>query len=194
MEIPSLSRDLLADVPPAVVVALGVTFVLLLVLRVAAGRRRATPSLRNKLKAIKRAPVSPVAVLNRAEQNLFQELSGIIAQSPRHRLLVQVSMGEFLRLAGKGASNSLRQTVFNLFNAKRVDMLIVDAAWQPVMAIEYQGGGHYRGNAKSRDAIKRAVCERAGIRFMEVPAEGLTPGQRRDLSALVGARTLVAAE
>ncbi|RYE98922.1 MAG: DUF2726 domain-containing protein, partial [Oxalobacteraceae bacterium] len=30
---------------------------------------------------------------------------------------------------------------------------------------------HYRGNAAERDAVKRTVLAKAGIRYIEVPAE-----------------------
>lgn len=69
----------------------------------------------------------------------------------------------------------------NAFNAKRVDFLIVDADWEPCVAIEYQGSGHYKGNARARDAIKRAVCEKADVAFMEVATDGLSAAQVRDL-------------
>ena len=45
-----------------------------------------------------------------------------------------------------------------------------DRGW-PLAVIEFQGKGHYRGNAAERDAVKRTVLAKAGIRYIEVPAE-----------------------
>ncbi|MPN33437.1 hypothetical protein SDC9_180924 [bioreactor metagenome] len=38
----------------------------------------------------------------------------------------------------------------------------------PVAVIEYQGSGHYKGNAKVRDEIKKIACEKAGIKYLPV--------------------------
>lgn len=157
-------------------------------------RRRPSPSLRRTLTAIRRTTLEPRAVLNLSERKLHRELSRIVGQSRTHTLLAQVSMGEFLRARDARTSRSRWQTVFNAFNAKRVDFLIVDADWLPCIAVEYQGKGHYQGNARARDAIKRAVCERAGITFMEVASAGLTPCQTRDLHNVLSARGSIAAE
>ena len=54
---------------------------------------------------------------------------------------------------------------------------MVDGKGWPLAVIEYQGRRHYRGNAAARDAVKRTVLPRAGIRYIEVPAE---MSKRRD--------------
>lgn len=159
-----------------------------------AKRRRSPPSLRRTLTAIGRTTLEPRAVLNLSERKVHRALLQIVGQSRGHTLLTQVSMGEFLRADGKRTSRSRWQTVFNAFNAKRVDFLIVDADWLPCIVVEYQGTGHYQGNARARDAIKRAVCERAGITFMEVVSAGLTPRQARDLRDRLTSRGTIAAE
>jgi hypothetical protein len=56
-------------------------------------------------------------------------------------------------------------------NSKRADFLVVDNRGWPLLAIEYQGRGHYRGNASKRDAVKRTVLARAGIHYIEVSAQ-----------------------
>ncbi len=68
---------------------------------------------------------------------------------------------------------------YQLINAKRVDMLIVDREYWPVAAVEYQGSGHHLGNAAQRDAIKREALRKAGIDFLEV-CEGDTAAMLRD--------------
>ncbi|WP_341862243.1 DUF2726 domain-containing protein [Gymnodinialimonas sp. 57CJ19] len=133
-------------------------------------------------------------VLNQSERAVHRALADIVRQSGSHTLLAQVSMGEFLRLDRKGMPPSKWQTVFNAFNPKRVDFLIVDADWMACCVIEYQGSGHYQGDAKARDAVKRAVCDQAGVPLVEVEKSGLTAGQRRDLHDLLGTISRVAAE
>jgi hypothetical protein len=49
-----------------------------------------------------------------------------------------------------------------------MDILIIDAGGYPAAAIEYQGGGHYRGNAAARDAVKGEALRRAGVPMVEV--------------------------
>mmetsp|Transcript_4142 Transcript_4142/g.7499 ORF Transcript_4142/g.7499 Transcript_4142/m.7499 type:complete len:193 (+) Transcript_4142:393-971(+) len=175
----------LTDIPGVVV---AVPMLLLLCAAVAgkARRRKSAPSLSRTLRIINQAPVRATPVLNKSEQSLHAALSEIVGQSRTHRLLVQVSMGEFLRLEGRGSSRSKWQTVFNVYNAKRVDFLIVGADWTPRVVIEYQGRGHYKGNARARDAIKRAVCDRADVAFMEVASEGLNAAQIRELCNMLG--------
>ncbi|MBY4893125.1 DUF2726 domain-containing protein [Rhodobacteraceae bacterium N5(2021)] len=168
--------------------------ILLLGLFTGKGRRSAPASLRRTLRSIRRAPLTPQLVLNQSERKVHRELSHIVAESRAHTLLSQVSMGEFLRQDGQQTSRATWQTVFNAFNAKRVDFLIVDADWLPIFVIEYQGSGHFQGNARDRDAIKRAVCDRAGIAFIEVVSSGLSAAQARDLRQGLTQHSVLAAE
>ncbi len=77
-----------------------------------------------------------------------------------HRLFAQTCLGEVLASAHANAFRSI--------NSKRVDMLIVDTGGFPVAAIEYQGAGHYQGNAAARDAVKKEALRKAGVHYMEV--------------------------
>lgn len=109
-------------------------------------------------------------VLNKSEQRLYKVLADALAglPEPRPRLLCQVSYGEFL------ASRSSR--AFYKINAKRADFLIVSSDFAPLIAVEYQGKGHYgassraRRDAERRDGVKRRALASAGIVLMEVPA------------------------
>ncbi len=60
---------------------------------------------------------------------------------------------------------------YHTINAKRIDLLIVDANLTPVVAIEVQGLGHYQANASIRDAIKRTGLENAGMIYLEVTGQ-----------------------
>jgi hypothetical protein len=112
----------------------------------------------------------PRPVLNNSERRLYADLANAIAglSEPRPRLLCQVSYGEFLSSPSKVA--------FHRINAKRADFLIVGGDFQPLIAVEYQGKGHYgsslsaRLDAIKRDRVKRKALAAAGIALMVVPA------------------------
>ncbi|AHM04348.1 hypothetical protein roselon_01995 [Roseibacterium elongatum DSM 19469] len=138
-------------------------------------------------------PVSQRPVLNRSEERVFAQLEHLVERNIMgHVLLAQVSMGEFLAIRRKGRSYGAWTSDFNRINAKRVDFLIVDPSWNPVLVIEYQGAGHYgpdgarklRRDAEKRDAIKRMMCHAAGSGFMEVMASGLNEAQLAEINAL----------
>ena len=40
-----------------------------------------------------------------------------------------------------------------------------------VLAVEYQGSGHYRRTSFMRDAVKREVLRKAGVAFLAVEAD-----------------------
>ena len=65
-----------------------------------------------------------------------------------------------------------RRSAYGCINSKRVDLLIVDADCKPLHAIEYQGGGHYKGAhaTAARDAVKKEALRRAGTGNVEVVA------------------------
>ncbi len=54
------------------------------------------------------------------------------------------------------------------YNSKRCDFVIVDATGYPVLAIEYQGTGHFTPDAFERDYVKQQALESAGVRLVEV--------------------------
>ena len=60
------------------------------------------------------------------------------------------------------------QEAFHSINSKRVDILIVDPDSWPILAVEYQGSGHYQGTAAARDAVKKEALRKAGVRYIEV--------------------------
>jgi hypothetical protein len=63
---------------------------------------------------------------------------------------------------------SSSENAFRSINSKRVDALVVDRGGRPVLAVEYQGAGHYQGTAPARDAIKKEALRKAGVGYLEV--------------------------
>lgn len=122
-------------------------------------------------------------LLNVSEARVFKELGRIvIGWNPTWQVMAQVSLGEILRSGDAEA--------YRCINSKRVDLLLVDADYQPRHAIEYQGGAHHQGTAAARDAVKKEALRRAGIGYHEVVAGQTTPADlRRLVGKLVGQPT-----
>ena len=93
------------------------------------------------------------------------------------RVMAQVSLGEILRSEDAAA--------FSAVNSKRVDLLIVDERHQPIAAVEYQGTGHWQGNAAARDAVKKEALRKAGVAYIEVIAGSHLPADlHREIARL----------
>ncbi|TCP12901.1 uncharacterized protein DUF2726 [Bisgaardia hudsonensis] len=105
-------------------------------------------------------------LMNKCEYKLYIRLIKLLNEQYYNkglRLFSQVSMGEFLK--------SKDSEAFKLINSKRVDFLIINNIGLPVVVIEYQGNGHFDNNFIERDAIKREVCRKVGIEFIEIKPE-----------------------
>lgn len=153
--------------------ALGLVLVaglLLLVLALVAWALPRTSTRPDQVAAVSRKEVvwRSKRVLNEGEAAVYASASRILADlDPDWRVWPQVSLGEVLRTEGRSDAD---REAFRWINSKRADFLVVDGEGWPVAVIEYQGSGHYQGNASERDAVKRTVLPRAGIRYIEVAA------------------------
>ena len=95
------------------------------------------------------------------EAQVFKAAEAVVKSLDlRWRVMAQVSLGEVLASSDKRA--------YAAINSKRVDILLISGAGEPVAAIEYQGSGHYLGTAAARDAVKREALRRAGVAYIEV--------------------------
>jgi hypothetical protein len=133
------------------------------------------PDAADQLRTVMNADFKAQALLNKSEARLFKALDKmVIEMRPGWQVMAQVSLGEILRSEDKDA--------YLCINSKRVDLLIVDADCKPIHAIEYQGGGHFKGAhaTAARDAVKKEALRRAGIGYVEVVA-GDTPAELRKL-------------
>lgn len=114
-----------------------------------------------QLKMVMRAKFSKRPLLNQKEMKVFSAIEKLInAEGVDWRLMAQVSLGEIVGSADKGA--------YLAVNSKRVDLLLIDGDAKPLHAIEYQGAGHHQGSAAVRDAVKKEALRRAGIGYLEV--------------------------
>lgn len=107
-------------------------------------------------------------VLNASEALVLAAAEAVAARlDPAWRVWPQVALGEVLETAGRTEADRLG---WLRINAKRCDLLLVDGGGLPLAAIEYQGGGHFRGDWAERDATKCLALERAGVIVVEVAA------------------------
>jgi hypothetical protein len=84
--------------------------------------------------------------------------------------MAQTSLGELIRPVEKPAPDGIRSAAHASINSKRLDFAVIDRFGYLVVAVEYQGSGHYRKESFMRDAVKREAIRKAGVAFMEVPA------------------------
>ncbi len=133
-----------------------------------------------QLRLVTKSCFSARKLLNNPETRLLETVERAIAEENLDwRAMAQVSMGEIL--------SSPDSEAYRAINSKRVDLLIIGADRMPVCAIEYQGGGHYQGNAAVRDAVKKEALRRADIPYIEV-IQGDTPAEVRRHIAKLAAR------
>lgn len=127
----------------------------------------------DQLRTVMNAEFKPRPLLNKPERRLLGCVDHVLSEdSPGWRAMGQVSLGEILYSHDKDA--------FWAINAKRVDLLIVDADCRPLHAVEFQGTGHHGGpETAARDAVKREALRRAGIGYIEV-VSGDTPLEVRE--------------
>lgn len=142
---------------------------------------RARHDAAEQLRRVMEAEFTARPLLNKPERRLIAVLDEALARHcPGWRAMGQVSLGEILA--------SQDTEAFLAVNSKRVDLLIVDAGFRPVHAIEFQGSGHYIGNnSAARDAVKKEALRRAGIGYVEV-LSGDTPAEVRAMVRKLAAR------
>jgi hypothetical protein len=115
----------------------------------------------HQLQAVMNAPFRTRRVMNSGEYHVFRLVEDVTFSLRRgHRVFAQTSLGAVLE--------SPNENAFRSINSKRVDALVVDKGGRPVLAVEYQGAGHYQGTAPARDAIKKEALRKAGVGYLEV--------------------------
>lgn len=139
--------------------------ILAAVLLLALMLRRQKPSgpgdASDQLRIVMRSRFEKKRLMSRAEFDLFRTVENHLRScGPGYRLMAQPSLGEVL--------TSPDDAAFRCINSKRLDMLVIDTFGLPVVAIEFQGGGHYQNDAAARDAVKREALRRAGIDMLEI--------------------------
>jgi hypothetical protein len=129
-----------------------------------AARKEWRPNLRyfgGQMRAVMGASFERRQVMTRAEYRVFRIVEEDLAAARKgFRIFPQASLGQIL--------DSPCRYAFRSINSKRVDMLVTDPYGWPVLAVEYQGDGHYQGDAPARDAVKKEALRKAGVHYVEV--------------------------
>ena len=125
-----------------------------------------------QMEFISKVDFKPRPLLNRSEYRILRILEEVSQDIPGgHRVMAQTSLGEVLAPQMASGSKEARDLAFHSINSKRLDFLVIDGYGMPVLAVEYQGHGHYSDRTFMHDAVKREAVRKAGIRFLEIPAE-----------------------
>ncbi len=134
---------------------------------------------RNQLEAIAKADFERQRLLNSSEFRVFRSLEEIVSEiGEGHRVMAQTSVGELLRPKSNSGDWKTRKDAHASINSKRFDFAVVDKNGMLSLAVEYHGEGHHQSKAFMRDAVKREVCRRAGVPFLEVE-KGTKPSDLR---------------
>ena len=115
----------------------------------------------NQLHAVMPASFERRKLMSPAEYRVFKIVEEEACEPRRgYRVFAQTCLGEILWSSDDSAYRSI--------NSKRVDILVLDWRGLPLVAVEYQGNGHYQGTAAARDAVKKEALRKAGVRYVEV--------------------------
>jgi hypothetical protein len=114
----------------------------------------------NQLRFVMAADFARRRVMEPAEYRVFRIVEDEVVTLKGHRVFAQTSLGEVIRSGDWRAHSSI--------NSKRVDILVIAPDGYPLLAVEYQGGGHYQGSAAARDAVKKEALRKAGVAHLEI--------------------------
>jgi hypothetical protein len=120
---------------------------------------RGDPS--DQLRAVMGASFSARKIMRQGEYRVFKVVEDIVRTAPGgSRVFAQTSLGGIIESQDRDAHSAI--------NSKRVDILVVGWNGLPLVAIEYQGQGHYQNTAAARDAVKKEALRKAGVQFLEI--------------------------
>jgi hypothetical protein len=141
----------------------------------------------DQLDAISAVRFETRPLLNKSEARLLPLLESITrAHGDGHRLMAQVSLGEVLRPRPGSASAEKLDAAYRSINSKRLDFAIFNRFGHLIAAIEYQGHGHHSHDQTFlRDAVKREAIRKAGVPYVEVPADFTTEGVTHQIKSIL---------
>ncbi|SUO97355.1 DUF2726 domain-containing protein [Suttonella ornithocola] len=103
------------------------------------------------------------ALLNQTEQVAYKAITTAVSDK-NLRVFAQVSLGEIL-------THSHKKLYLDIMS-KRVDFLLTDQNFIPIMVIEIHGSGHYSKNAEHRDNIKKIALTSADVDYLAIATSG----------------------
>lgn len=118
------------------------------------------------LVALRGCAVSSTPVMSREQAAVYRSLRTFAFEQDLN-LLAEVSLSAIF--AVKDPSDKRRAYAgFGSIRQKRVDILLTNRDHKPICGIEYHGSGHWKGNAKHRDLVKRTAFEMAKLPLVTV--------------------------
>ncbi len=134
----------------------------------------------DKVSALQRAErgsFSKKSLFNKSELGVFRLLEDEIRSATLPlRVMGQTSMHGFLETDGQYETGGS----YYALSDRRMDFVIANGEGDVVLAIEYNGGGHFQNNSEKRDAIKAIALGKADIPFLTIEAgEGETLVRQR---------------
>ncbi len=118
----------------------------------------------NQLRFVQAADFKPKKVMTLAEYKVFKTVEEQVAMMKGgYRVFAQTSLGEIMTSNDRKGLSSI--------NSKRADVVVVGPYGDPELVVEYQGGGHYQGDAAARDAVKKEALRKAGVAYLEVTGQ-----------------------
>ena len=115
-----------------------------------------------QLKQIKQANFTRQYLLNQEKSHLFHQLQAIIP--PPFRLFAKVNLGELLACT--------IQTAYQGINCKRIDFLITDHDFKPLIVLEYLTSISQKKYQK-HNIIKKMAVEKAGIIYLVIDQDNI---------------------
>ena len=139
------------------------------------------PSATQQLETVMKATFEARRLMSQKESSVFYAAERVMKRLDiKGHVMAQVCLGEILRTPEEAA--------FRAVNSKRVDILLISGGGFPLAAIEYQGEGHYQGNAYARDAVKKAALQSAGIAYIEITPQHSANDIEREIARAMEAK------
>ena len=200
-------------VPPELLAAgLGCLVLIVLLRRAAAALGRRLSAMRTRRAAVVHAALAPevedraqteeeadlpatlyaMPLLSHGEAQLLSMLEDAARESGGdHRVMAQLSLNAFLYGCASGRARRQDPAVLRQLAALRVDFLVLDAEWRPVLAVDLERGEFAASPIEEQTML---ALDRAGIAHMIVGANGLSEAQRDEVHRHLGQAHGVAAE
>ncbi|WP_101068933.1 DUF2726 domain-containing protein [Roseovarius salinarum] len=127
---------------------------------------------REQVDAVSHVDFERRRLLNAGEYRVLTELEAVVGRYTKGwRVMAQVSLGEIIQPCATSASEQACRDARASINSKRLDFAVFDRDGFLVLAVEYQGRGHYHKQSFMRDAVKREALRRAGVQMLELEPE-----------------------
>ena len=103
------------------------------------------------------------SLLNRSEEVAFRELQSIAADN-NLKVFSKTRLSDVIQKD----RTFLTQREFDFYTRSHCDFVVTDAAFRPLMVVEYDGPLHVAAKQQERDRIKNDLCKRAELGMLRI--------------------------